>query len=274
VRLNYIRNDQSRADILPSWYWWADAAPKKSSTLYALSSTATQGPPSVRYRGIFLNDEAPALTSWAMYTLGSKYGAPFYSRVFELLLRLKANFLWPAMWPAYPEPGDSFFVDDPTNQALADTYGIVVSTSHHEPMQRATNEWLTSDLGEYAWEKNQENMTAFFREGAERAVGYESYFTIGLRGAGDGGLEGSDPLQITSEVIQTQREIFEDTYGSADAVKQVWALYKEVAELYEQGLDIPDDVTLLLSDDNFGNIRRFPNETEKERSGGFGVSHT
>jgi hypothetical protein len=225
----------------------------------------------VRYRGLFLNDEAPGLTSWAMYTLGSKYTAPFYSKLFELLLRLKANFLWPAMWPAYPEPGDSFFVDDPLNQALADTYGIVVSTSHQEPMQRATNEWVTSGNGSWAWEENRENMTEFFKEGARRAIGYESYFTTGIRAAGDGPLTGSDPFEITQEVIQVQREIIKDTYGREDGVKQVWALYKEVAELYEAGLEIPDDVTILLSDDNYGNVRRLPNDTELQRGGGFGV---
>ena len=132
---------------------------EKSSSLYALDVRTVQGPPSVKYRGIFINDEAPALSAWVHEKYGPKYNSEFYKRVFELLLRLKANFLWPAMWFGYPHPGNSFFMDDPLNQELADKYGIVVSTSHHEPMQRAMNEWFDVPYNEpeqsWSW-TNQE----------------------------------------------------------------------------------------------------------------------
>ncbi|KAL1745251.1 hypothetical protein HDZ31DRAFT_36852 [Schizophyllum fasciatum] len=253
------------------WYWWADIVPKRHDAIYALPASTTFGEPSVRYRGLFINDESPALNTWVNDNFGPKYNAAFYVHVFELLLRMKANFMWPAMWPSYPSPGNSFFVDDPLNQETADKYGIVMSTSHHEPMQRATNEWLTSGNGTWDWEKNQDNVTTFFKEGAARAKGYESYFTLGMRGDQDGPLSGDDPMAILREVIDTQRSIIKDTYGNETAVKQVWALYKEVQELYESGLEIPDDVTLLFSDDNFGNIRRLPREDELKRAGGTGI---
>ncbi|KAH0604250.1 uncharacterized protein H6S33_006627 [Morchella sextelata] len=251
------------------WYWWADVVPQKRKEIYALPVRTHHGEPSIRYRGIFINDEAPSLTSFVLDKFGPVYNAEFYKHVFELLLRMKANYLWPAMWPSYPEPGNSFFVDDPLNQATADEYGIVISTSHHEPMQRATNEWLTSGQGSWDWTSNKAKISDFFRVGAERARGFESYFTMGMRGAGDSGISGADPLAILEEVITTQRDILKEN-GEED-VKQVWALYKEVQAYYEQGLEVPEDVTLLFADDNFGTIRRLPTEAEKERSGGIGV---
>ncbi|KAI5807046.1 hypothetical protein EDC01DRAFT_742895 [Geopyxis carbonaria] len=253
------------------WYWWADVVPKKHKDIHALDMTTYHGEPSVKFRGIFINDEAPALNSWVLEKFGSKYNVNFYKHVFELLLRMKANYLWPAMWPAYPEPGNSFFVDDPLNQATADDYGIVVSTSHHEPMQRATNEWLTSGQGSWDWEKNKEKIYKFFEGGAERAKDYESYFTMGMRGDSDSGLSGDNPMAIMRDVIDSQREIITKVYGNATAVRQVWALYKEVLALYEQGLEVPDDITLLFADDNFGNIRRLPTKEELKRAGGTGI---
>lgn len=175
-------------------------------------------------------------------------------------------------WPAYPDPGNSFFVDDPLNPVVADQYGIVVSTSHHEPMQRATNEWLTSGNGTWDWTKNKANITLFMVDGAQRAKGRESYVTIGMRGASDSGLSGSDPMAILRDVIATQRSIIQDVYGDAAGVNQVWALYKEVQALYEAGLQVPSDITLLFADDNYGNIRRLPTPSERQRTGGIGVS--
>ncbi|TRM60954.1 hypothetical protein BD626DRAFT_571342 [Schizophyllum amplum] len=253
------------------WYWWTDIVPKHHDAVYAIPTSTTFGKPSVRYRGIFINDESPALNTWVMDNFGPKYNSAFYAHVFELLLRMKANYLWPAMWPGYPNPGNSFFVDDPLNQATADAYGIVVSTSHHEPMQRATNEWLTSGNGTWDWTTNKDNVTTFFEAGAARAQGYESYFTMGMRGDSDGPLSGDDPMAILTDVIATQRSIIANMYGNETAVKQVWALYKEVQEVYEQGLEVPDDMTLLLSDDNFGNIRRLPTDDEHKREGGLGI---
>ena len=127
--------------------------------------------------------------------------------------------MWPAMWPGYPNPGANFFVDDPDNQRLADEYGIVISTSHHEPMQRLTNEWfLENEEGSWDWETNKESMTDFFRYGAQRAKEYESYFTVGIRGAYDRRMPGSDPAVTITDVIDTQRRIIEDVYGRTEDV--------------------------------------------------------
>ncbi|KAH7094251.1 hypothetical protein FB567DRAFT_9 [Paraphoma chrysanthemicola] len=257
------------------WYWWADVPVKRSPSIYALAVNTVQGPPSIKYRGIFINDEAPALSAWVHEKYGPKYNSEFYKRVFELLLRLKANFLWPAMWFGYPHPGNSFFVDDPLNQKLADMYGIVVSTSHHEPMQRAMNEWFDEPYNEpeqsWNWIKNKQKITKYFVEGAQRASNFESVITIGMRGDGDREMEVENPQEVLKEVLSTQRRILSDVYGREDAVPQLIALYKEVQEYYENGLEIPEDVTLLFADDNFGTIRRLPTKAERNRRGGAGV---
>lgn len=124
------------------------------------------------------------------------------------------------MWPSYPEPGNSFFVDDPSNQATANEYGIVISTSHHQPIQRATNEWLTSGQGSWDWSSNKARIYDFFQKGVSRAEGLESYFTIGMRGAGDSGISGSDPKAILRDVIDSQRLILETTQGNVSDIKR------------------------------------------------------
>jgi hypothetical protein len=263
--------------------------PKRNPKICALPVSTFNGEPSVKFRGIFINDESPAMDSWAQQIFGPVFNSKLYEYIFELLLRLKANFMWPAMWRGYPFPGRSFFVDDPENQALADRYGIVIGTSHHEPMQRAMNEWSsTQPQGTWNWETNREKVIEHFKEGAVRAVPYESYFTMGMRGEGDGPISGSDPIETLAEIIQTQRNIIKGNYGKEDGVLrrlsvlqfreiltillELMALYKEVQEYYDDGLEIPDDVTLLFSDDNFGTIRRLPTLEEANRSGGVGVS--
>ncbi|KAH8685424.1 hypothetical protein BGZ60DRAFT_510652 [Tricladium varicosporioides] len=254
------------------WYWWADVVEQSHSEIYALPVITIQGEPSIRYRGIFINDEAPALTGWVLENFG-KYGTEFYKKVFELLLRLKANFLWPAMWPGYPNPGATFFTDDPENQKTAEDYGICISTSHHEPMQRQSNEWFADNPdGSWNWLTNKQKITQFFDEGVRRANRFESYFTLGMRGEYDKKMVTDDPTSILKEVIQTQRAIIKEIHGQEDAVPQLLALYKEVQEHYESGrLEIPDDITLLFSDDNFGSIRRLPYGEETGRSGGAGI---
>ncbi|CAK7212483.1 hypothetical protein SBRCBS47491_001480 [Sporothrix bragantina] len=257
------------------WFWWADVAVQPREQVYALPVTVRQGEPSVQYRGIFINDEAPALRDWARDKFGPQFNAEFYTKVFELLLRLKANFLWPAMWSGYPEPGSSFFTDDPANQALADRYGIVVSTSHHEPMQRSMTEWHVANKGlkaRWRWdEQNKPVLVEHFKGGAARAKPYESVITLGMRGDTDKALDMDDPVSTMQDIVTTQRKILGDVYGSPENVPQVMALYKEVQSYYEQGLDIPDDVTLLFADDNFGHIRRLPTPEEQQRRGGCGV---
>ncbi|KAK5995014.1 hypothetical protein PT974_03404 [Cladobotryum mycophilum] len=253
------------------WHWWADVPPKKRQQIFALPVTTSNGEPSVKFRGIFINDECPGMDSWVHERFGPNFDANLYHYIFELLLRLKANFMWPAMWRGYPYPGRSFFVDDPKNQELADTYGIVMGTSHHEPMQRAMNEWSTTQPeGTWNWDTNKEKVTQYFEDGAKRAVPYESYFTMGMRGEGDVPITGSDPVKILTDVLATQRNIIKKNYGNEDGVLQLMALYNEVQGYYDRGLKIPDDVTLLFADDNFGTIRQVPTDEEKKRSGGSG----
>ncbi|KAF3767947.1 hypothetical protein M406DRAFT_39649 [Cryphonectria parasitica EP155] len=256
------------------WYWWADVPPKHHPNIYAQPTTTTSQEPSIRYRGIFINDEAPALTGWVRAKFGG-YNVQFYQRVFELLLRLRANFLWPAMWPGYPNPGASFFTDDgQQNQSAADEWGIVVSTSHHEPMQRLANEWLAEDnpLGTWDWLTNKDKITAFFDAGVKRAAPFESYLTLGMRGEYDTKMRTDDPAAVVQDVLQVQRSLIKGVHGREDAVPQLLALYKEVQAQFDSGrLEVADDVTLLFSDDNFGSIRRLPRGEEARREGGCGL---
>ncbi|KAL5340451.1 hypothetical protein BJX70DRAFT_407142 [Aspergillus crustosus] len=256
-------------------HFWADVPVTKHDKIYALNKTTTHGEPSVRYRGIFINDEAPALTGWWAKKSGRTdftFDAEFYKHVFDLLVRLKANFLWPAMWASFiPAPGRIFFTDDPRNQQLADDYGIVVSTSHHEPMQRASNEWkLDTSFGKWNWEENKENVLNFMEEGVRRAGDNETYFTLGMRGENDGPIEADDPISVLREVFDTERDIL-DKYHVNKTTLQAWTVYKEVMTYYASGLTPPEDVTLIFTDDNWGNVQRLPTEEERKRSGGIGL---
>ncbi|KAI7552416.1 glycoside hydrolase family 115 protein [Hortaea werneckii] len=257
------------------FHWWLDTSTKKHSEIYALPNITVSKEPAVKYRGLFINDEAPATTGWWSIQHGvdnKKLGTDYYKHVFDLLLRLRANFIWPAMWASFvPPPGNIFFTDDPENQILADQYGIVVSTSHHEPMQRATNEWNASETGPWDWTANKQNVTDFMREGIARAVGNETYFTMGMRGPSDSAIEDDDPIEVLRDVFDAQRDMLGDFYENVTAVPQVWTLYKEVQTYYSQGLIPPDDMTLMFSDDNWGNIQRFPLQNETARAGGIGL---
>ena len=157
------------------WYWWADVPVPHRAALFIKPGRYIEGEPAVKYRGIFLNDEAPSLTGW----VNEKYGGfnhYFYERVFELLLRLKANYLWPAMW------NSAFYEDDPLNGKLANEYGIVMGTSHHEPMMRAYQEWQRHGVGPWDYATNAKNLDAFWEYGVQRGRNWESTITIGMRG--------------------------------------------------------------------------------------------
>ncbi|KAK5655160.1 hypothetical protein OQA88_6059 [Cercophora sp. LCS_1] len=257
------------------WHWFADVPAKKHAQIHALPKTTIHGEPSVQYRGLFINDEEPALNVWwAKQHNATRYplDTEFYGHVFDLLLRLKANYLWPAMWKSFIHPpGNVFFTDDPGNQQLADDYGIVISTAHHEPMHRATNEWNETTMGPWDWSKNRANITKFMEEGIARAGNNESYFTIGLRGLGDEAANTGNAIEMLKDVFNVQRGIIKKYHGAEDATNQVWALYKEVASYYDAGLDPPEDVTLLFPDDNAGNVYRLPTGDEVNRKGGTGV---
>lgn len=247
------------------WYWWADVPVKKKSEIYILPKRYTLDEPKVKYRGIFINDEAPALTGWAYEKFGG-FNSKFYEKVFELILRLKGNFLWPAMW------GKSFFVDDTLNPKLADEYGIVISTSHHEPMMRAHVEWSKFGKGPWDYEKNDSVLREFWREGIRRMGSYESIVTIGMRGDGDEPMSEESNIALLERIVHDQRKIIQEvTKKKAEEIPQVWALYKEVQDYYDKGMRVPDDVTLLLCDDNWGNLRRLPSLNEKPRKGGYGI---
>ncbi len=263
------------------WYDWADVPIERHKDMSIQRGFWTVNEPAVKYRGIFLNDEAPCLTGWVKNTYGTDYGGhEFYARVFELLLRLRANFLWPAMW------GWSFYADDPLNSKTADDMGIVMGTSHHEPMARNHQEWVRKNGSEGAWDytTNKKALDKFFTEGMERSKDNEDLITIGMRGDGDtamGGREGHDDeyvprdeenKRILENIIDNQRKIIKKVTKKNPAERQqVWALYKEVQKYYEIGLRVPDDVIILLSDDNWGDVRKLPNAEERKRKGGWGI---
>lgn len=283
----YAIYDVSEQIGVSPWYWWADVPVRHKDELFAKPVRYMQGEPSVKYRGIFLNDESPDLSGWVREKFGTvpvsenppvpsdvaNYNSKFYSKLFELILRLKGNYLWPAMW------NNAFNEDDPENPRLADEYGIVMGTSHQEPMLRAQKEWdrrYKKTLGSWNYYKTPDVLQNFWREGIRRNKSYESIITIGLRGADDtpmipGGTV-AQSMALLEQIVGVQRKmISEEINPDVAKVPQLWCLYKEVQEYYKEGLRVPDDVTLLWADDNWGNIRRLPTEAERKRAGGAGI---
>lgn len=256
------------------WYWWADVPVVKRDQVRISYGQYVQGEPAVRYRGIFLNNEAPCLSAWTAEKFGGM-NSEFYTKVFELLLRLRANYLWPAMW------NNAFNEDDHKNGPLADEYGIVMGTSHHEPMNRAHREWTSRRPGNGEWNyvTNRPAVQEFFREGAKRSKDRELLVTMGMRGDGDVALEGTGGIQSDVKLLETiiadQRRILQEETGKPiEDIPQVWVLFTEVQKYYDAGLQVPDDVTLMFADDNVGYIRRLPTPQERaSRTGGFGVYH-
>ncbi|GHA12860.1 glycosyl hydrolase 115 family protein [Streptomyces echinoruber] len=267
------------------WHWWDDVPPPRRDGVWILPGRYTQGTPAVKYRGIFINDENPALGTWAPRHFGpgkapghpGGFTADFYAKVFELLLRLKGNYLWPAVW------GRAFAEDDPDNHRRAAEYGIVMGTSHEAPMMRGIEEWNRhasggrdpyGGNGAWSFRRNAEAVKAYWRAGIQRMVdqGFEGVVTLGMRGNGDTGLPDGDGIELMREIIATQRQIIEEVTGKPAAeTPQVWTLYKEVQRYWDRGLRAPDDVTVVLTDDNWGNIRKHPDPAEPARSGGYGL---
>ena len=261
----YGMYDLSNQIGVSPWYFWADVPVKKQSELHILPGIHTNGEPKVKYRGIFINDEAPALSGWAFDTYGG-FNAKFYDKVFELILRMKGNYLWPSMW------GRMFYVDDPQNAVLADEYGIVMGTSHHEPLTRAHAEWATLGKGKWDFSTNSENLISFWKEGMKRMGNTETIVTVGMRGDGDEPMTEGTAVELLENIVKTQREIIkETTQKPIEEIPQMWALYKEVQDYYDKGMRVPDDITLLLCDDNWGNIRKLPELNAKPRKGGYGI---
>ena len=268
------------------WYWWADVPVPHKNDLFVKPGTYQQGEPSVKYRGIFLNDESPDLTGWVTEKFGTvpaganppippdvaNYNSKFYSRLFELILRLKGNYLWPAMW------NNAFNEDDPkipgSRMNTESSWALRIRSRCFGPRRNGTG--ATSKLGSWNYYKNPEILQDFWREGIRRNRNYESIITIGLRGADDtpmipGGTV-SQSMELLEQIVGVQRKIIaEEIDPDVTKTPQLWCLYKEVQEYYKEGLRVPDDVTLLWADDNWGNIRRLPTEAERQRAGGAGV---
>ena len=261
--------DLSQQIGVSPWYWWADVPVEHKDALYVKAGKYQQDEPVVKYRGIFLNDEAPALTNHVLEKYGN-YNSKFYTKLFELLLRLKGNYLWPAMW------NNAFNEDDPNNPRLADEYGIVMGTSHQEPMLRAQKEWDWKHKEHWNYYTDANTLKEFWRHGISRNKNYESIITMGLRGANDSEMvpNGTDEqcMALLKEIIGVQRKIIADEVNpDATKVPQLWCPYKEVLGYYNAGFRVPDDITILWTDDNWGNIRRLPTADERKRSGGAGV---
>ncbi len=261
----------SKMGVSP-WYWWADAPIHQKKNVYVKPGFHTLGEPKVKYRGIFINDENPSLTNWVVDNFGS-YNHKFYDKVYELILRNKGNYLWPAMWPTTREvSAHAFFADDPQNHKLADEYGVVISTTHHEPMMRAADEWYRGDFGPWDYKTNKDFFQKYWRGGIERMADYESVVTVGMRGDGDTALPGGTQLELMKHIIHDQRQIIEDVTGKPAAqTPQVWAIYKEMQDYWDQGMRVDDDITVLFCDDNWGNIKSLPNKNDLEHAGGFGI---
>jgi hypothetical protein len=258
------------------WHWFADVPVARRMNV-RIPAGARRDQPKVRYRGFFINDEDPCFSGWGKKTFGG-INAALYAHVFELLLRMKGNYLWPAMWAP-----KAFAADDRNNQILADAMGVVMGSSHHEVMLRAQDEWhRNTDQGVTggAWDytKNAENLRTFWRGGIERMMskgdgkGYESVVTIGMRGDGDEAMTEGAAVPLLERIVADQRKIIADVTGRpAGETPQIWALYKEVQDYYDHGMTVPDDVTLLFSDDNWGQIRRLPVPGTPARRGGYGI---
>ena len=253
-----------QAGVSP-WYWWADVPVKKKAALYVNKTASVSEAPTVKYRGIFINDEAPAFSGWTKEKFGG-VNHPMYEHMFELLLRLKGNYLWPAMW------GNAFNDDDTLNPVMADKWGIVMGTSHHEPMLRAQQEWKRYGKGAWDYTKNDTILRSFWKKGIENMGNHESIVTVGMRGDGDMPMTQGTATALLEKIVADQRKIITEVTGKpAEKTPQMWALYKEVQDYYDKGMRVPDDVTLLLCDDNWGNIRKLPKLGEKPRSGGYGI---
>lgn len=264
----------SQAIGVSPWYWWADVAPEKRTALFVKAGTHRFGPPSVKYRGIFINDEGWGIHRWAANTFETENGGigpKTYRKVFELMLRLKANTLWPAMHPV-TKPFNFF----PENAQLADDYAIVMGSSHAEPMLRNNvGEWsLPHD--QYNYVDHREKVSGYWEERMKSNGRYENIYTIGMRGIHDSLMQGpendAERIDLLHTIFKDQRALINQySEAPAEQVPQMFCAYKEVLGLYRQGLQVPDDVTIVWPDDNFGYMRNFANAEERNRSGGFGV---
>ncbi len=257
------------------WYWWADVTPVHHDNLFIRSTTISHGPPSVKYRGIFINDEDFGIHPWASKTFDPQYGdtgPKTYAKIFELLLRLKANCLWPAMHGC-SKP----FNFSPQNKIVADDYAIVMGSSHCEPLLcNNVTEWNLALRGPWSYVSNQKNVDAYWSQRLTDNGKYENLYTIGMRGIHDGPMPDGktipEKVAILQKDINDQRDMLSKIVNpNVDSIPQLFCSYKEVLMLYQNGLDVPKDVTLCWADDNHGYIRQLSTPGEQLRPGGSGV---
>ncbi len=267
--------DLSRALGVSAWEWWADVTPRHADSLSVDGAPLVSETPSVQYRGLFLNDEDWGLEPWSAKTYDPKSGTigpKTYARIFELMWRLKANTIWPAMHDV-----TSPFYGDLDNPKLADDYAIVVGTSHAEPLLRNnTREWDEKTMGRFNFLTNRDRMVPYWQKRIDESKTYESLYTIGLRGTGDGPMEGAttpeDRKNVLDAVIPVERDLLSKSLGKpANRIPQAFTVYKEVEEAYNAGLKLPDDVTLIWCDDNYGYLTRLSSPDEQKRLGGAGI---
>ncbi|AKQ46011.1 hypothetical protein TH63_10760 [Rufibacter radiotolerans] len=265
----------SRLMGVSPWVWWADVAPAHKADLFVTPGMLVQGPPSVKYRGIFLNDEDWGLQPWAARSLDKDIqdiGPNTYAKIFELLLRLKANLIWPAM-----HPSTKAFFHYPGNPQVADDYAIMVGTSHAEPMLRNNvDEWKSATMGAFDYFKNRKSVQKYWEKRVKEAKNVDAIYTMGMRGEHDSGMQGAktiaDAATILETIISDQRAMLQKHINqNVEAVPQVFTAYKEVLDIYDHGLKLPEDITLVWPDDNYGYLHRLSNPQEQKRPGGSGV---
>ena len=258
------------------FYWWADVPVKKQAELYVKADYASEAP-SVKYRGIFLNDEDWGLKPWASKTLEPEVddiGPKTYAKVCELILRLKGNMVAPAMHTC-----TGAFYSHADNKVVADEYGILITTSHCEPLlfnNASLLEWDKSVDGEWDYSKNKDRILGKLDARVKEAATYENIYTLAMRGLHDEGMRGNltedEKVQMLAKAIADQRDILKKYIDSPlEEIPQIFVPYKEALDLYEKGLQVPDEVTLVWVDDNYGYLKRVSTPQEQKRKGGAGV---
>lgn len=267
----------SEAMGVSPWYWWADVTPAKHACIYVSSGAHIQGPPSIKYRGIFINDEFAGLHPWASKNFDrtqKHIGPKTYAKIFELLLRLKANYVWPAMWG-----GARYFNVYPENKIVADDYAIVMGSSHCEQLlfnNSESAEWDEKKDGPWNFMTNRERILEAWTRRLKENGRYENIYTLGLRGVHDrpiqGGTNAAEKAVILQAAIDEQRKLLAQHISpQVERVPQLFCPYREVLELYEKGVKVPDDVTLMWADDNYGWMRRLSSPEEQKRPGRAGI---
>lgn len=255
-------------------YWWADVPVKKQKSLFLETSEYVFKAPSVKYRGIFINDEGWGITPWAAKTFDPELGdigPKTYAKVCELILRMKGNMLAPAM-----HPGSGAFNKYPENKVVADRYGIVMTSSHCEPLLfNNVTEWYKDTMGEWNYLTNKDGINKVLDKRISENAPYENFYTLAMRGIHDAGLVGvpkEREVSLIEEVLDDQRNILSKHLNKhADSIPQLFVPYKEVMDIYERGLKVPEFATLVWPDDNFGYMKRLSNKDEQKRKGGSGV---